>query len=84
MVVVLAVLIVPSLVHKSNTTQLTYNTFADRGVRKQVKTATVDQTTGVITGTLTDGTKYSVNGPDPVTDSEQARPQDRSGPTPSS
>jgi len=70
MVVVLAVLIVPSLVQKANTSQFTYHTFLSKVSDKQVSSATVDQSSGVITGTLTDGTKYSVNGPSVVTDSE--------------
>ncbi len=72
LVVVLAVLIVPNLVQKANTSQITYNTFLSKMSDKQVSTATVDQSSGVITGTLTNGTKYSANGPDPVTDSELA------------
>ena len=70
MLVIVAVLIVPSLVQKANTSQITYNTFLTKVSDKQVSTATVDQSTGVITGTLTDGTKYTANGPNPVTDSE--------------
>ena len=72
MVVVLAVLIVPSLVKKSNTTHLTYNSWLTQINDKQVKTATVDQSNGMISGTLADGTNYSSNGPNPVTDSTQA------------
>jgi len=68
--VVLAVLIVPGLVQKANTSQFTYHTFLTKVSDKQVHTATVDQSSGVISGTLTDGTKYSANGPNPVTDSE--------------
>ena len=70
LVVVLAVLFVPNLIQKANTSQFTYPTFLTKLSDKQVTTATVDQTSGVITGTLTDGTKYSANGPNPVTDSE--------------
>jgi len=72
MVVILAVLIVPGLVKKSNTTQLTYNSWVSQVNDKQVKTATVDQTNGTISGTLADGTNYSSSGPSPVTDSEEA------------
>ena len=70
LVVILAVLFVPNLIQKANTSQFTYQTFLTKVSDKQVTTATVDQTSGVITGTLTDGTKYSANGPNPVTDSE--------------
>ena len=68
-VAVLAVLIIPSLVHKSNATSLSYNTFLSDVSGKQVKTATVDNTTGIITGTLENGGTYTVNGPNPVQDS---------------
>ncbi len=73
-VVVLAIgsaLFIPGLLHKSTTKNLTYNTFLSDISSKQIKTATVDQATGVITGTLADGTNYTVNaGPNPITDSE--------------
>jgi len=72
MLVIIAVLIVPSLVQKANTSQITYNTLLTKLSDKQVSTATVDQSSGVITGTLKDGTKYTANGPNPVTDSELA------------
>ncbi len=71
MVVVLAVIIVPGLVKKSNTTQLTYNSWLTQINDKQVKTATVDQSNGTISGILADGTNYAALGPNPVTDSEQ-------------
>jgi cell division protease FtsH len=69
-IAVLSVLIVPNLLHKTNTNPLTYNTFLTDIQGKQIHTATIDQTTGVITGTLADGRSYTVNGPNPVTDSE--------------
>jgi len=68
-VVVLGVLIIPSLTQKSNVTSLTYNTFLNDLQGKQVKDATVNQSTGVITGTLANGASYTVNGPTPPTDS---------------
>jgi cell division protease FtsH len=69
-VALLAVFIVPSLVHKTTASSLPYNTFINDLQNKQVKTATVDQTTGVITGTLTNGLSYTSNGPNPITDGE--------------
>jgi cell division protease FtsH len=69
-VAVLAVLIIPGLVHKTTVKSLTYNTFLGDVDNKQVETATVDNTTGVITGTLADGTKYTVSGPLSAPDSE--------------
>jgi cell division protease FtsH len=69
-VAILAVLVVPSLLSKTHTTSLTYNTFVNDIQGKQIKNATVDQSTGVITGTLSNGASYTVNGPNPITDSE--------------
>ncbi len=70
MVAVLAVFIVPSLLHKTTTTTIGYNNFLSDVSNKQVKTANVNNSSGVITGQLADGTNYTVNGPSPVTDSE--------------
>ncbi|MGA8725738.1 MAG: ATP-dependent zinc metalloprotease FtsH [Acidimicrobiales bacterium] len=70
MLAVLAVFIVPSLLHKTSTTSIGYNSFLTQVSDKNVKTADVDNSSGVITGQLTDGTNYTVNGPSPVTDSE--------------
>ena len=72
MVVILAVVFGSSFIKKSNTTQLTYNSWLSQVDAKQVKTATVDQTGGTISGTLADGTSYTTSGPNPVTDSEQS------------
>ncbi len=71
MAVVLAVLFIGNQVQKSSVSQITYNSFLSKLSDKQVTNATVDQSNGIITGTLTNGTKYSVNGPNPVIDSEQ-------------
>ena len=69
-VAVLAVLIIPGLVHKTTTNTLTYNAFLTDIQNKQIKTATVDLSTGVITGDLSNGGTYTVNGPNPIIDSE--------------
>lgn len=71
-VVILAVVFGSSVIKKSNTTKLTYNSWVTQVEDKQVKTATVDQSSGTITGTLADGSSYTVNGPSVVTDSQQA------------
>ncbi len=70
MVAVLAVIVAPSLLHKTTTNSLTYSAFQNDIASKTITTATVDQTTGVITGTLSNGSNYTVNGPNPITDSE--------------
>ncbi len=70
-VAVLSVLIIPNLLSKSTTNTLTYNTFLTDLQNKSVKTATVDMSTGVITGELSNGGTYTAAGPNPIIDSEQ-------------
>ncbi len=70
LVAVIAVLIVPNLVNKAKTNTLTYNSFLSDIQGKQVKNATVDLSTGVITGDLANGGTFTVNGPNPIIDSE--------------
>jgi cell division protease FtsH len=69
-VVVLGALFIPTLTNKTNATSLSYNTFLNDVNGKQVKTANIDTATGVITGTLDNGTNYTSNGPTPVLDTE--------------
>lgn len=71
-VAVIAFFVLQGVVHKSSGNQISYSTFTSDASAKKVKTATVDNTTGIITGTLTDGTSYTVNGPNPVLDGEIA------------
>jgi cell division protease FtsH len=70
LVAVLAVFIVPSLVHKTTTNTLQYNSFLSDVQNSKIKNATVDQSTGVITGDLNNGGTFTVQGPNPVVDSE--------------
>src|SRR5579872_5279707 len=68
---VIAVVIIPPLLSKPSVTQIGYQKFIKTELpQHQVQTANVDNNTGVITGKLKDGVNYSVNGPNPVTDSE--------------
>jgi cell division protease FtsH len=69
-VAVLSVLIVPNLIQSHNTNKLTYNTFVTDVQHKDIKDATVNLSTGVITGNLSNGGTYTVNGPSPIVDSE--------------
>ena len=69
-VAVIAVLVLPGLVHKSNTNTLTYQSFLSDIQSKEIKTATVDLATGTITGDLANGGTFTVNGPNPIIDSE--------------
>jgi cell division protease FtsH len=63
---VFAVVIIPPLLSKPNVQQIQYHTYMQDYVKaKKVQSATVDNTTGVITGKLKDGGSYSVNGPNP-------------------
>ena len=79
--VVVAVLIGGPLIQKANTSQITYNTFLTKVSDKQVSTATVDQTSGVITGTLTDGHQVLGQRAQPGHRLRAHRPQARSGST---
>ncbi len=66
----LAILVLPGLLHRSNATSVDYGTFMKDVTSKQVSSASVDNATGVITGTLSNGTKYTVNGPYPLLNGE--------------
>ncbi len=50
--------------------QLNYNTFLKDVNSQQVASATVDNSTGLITGNLTNGATYSVSGPQPLVSSD--------------
>jgi cell division protease FtsH len=69
-VAVLAVFTLPHLLQKSTARSLSYNTFLNDVQGKEVTSASVNTATGVITGSLTNGIHYTVNGPNPVVDSE--------------
>jgi len=66
---IVAVLIAGSLANKSTAKSLSYQTFLNDVSGHQVSNANIDNTTGVITGTLKDGATYTVQGPNPVLDS---------------
>ncbi|HZU73125.1 MAG TPA: ATP-dependent zinc metalloprotease FtsH [Acidimicrobiales bacterium] len=63
---VLAAFVLPSLFSKSSRTQLSYTTYLQDVDQKAVDTAQVSNDSGVITGTLKDGTQYVVDGPEPA------------------
>ncbi len=65
LVAVLAVLIIPSLIPRHTAKTVSYSSLISDVEGKQVSTANIDNTTGVITGTLKDGTSYTANGPTP-------------------
>jgi cell division protease FtsH len=66
LVAVLAVLIVPNLLPHTSAKPLTYSQYRVKIEQKSVKTATIDNTTGVITGKLGNGQSYTVTGPHPA------------------
>ena len=65
LVAVLAVLIIPSLIPRHTAKTVSYSSLITDVENNQVSTANVDNTTGVITGNLKDGTSYTANGPTP-------------------
>ncbi|MHB8592783.1 MAG: ATP-dependent metallopeptidase FtsH/Yme1/Tma family protein, partial [Acidimicrobiales bacterium] len=67
---VFAVVIIPPLLSKPSVEQIQYRSFVSKVEAKQVQSATIDNSTGIITGKLKDGASYSVNGPDPSLDSD--------------
>ncbi len=69
-VAVLAVLIVPSLLPHSSSTSIVYSQYLSRANGHQVSTATIDNTTGVITGKLTNDTSYTTQGPNPYSQTD--------------
>jgi cell division protease FtsH len=63
---VFAVVIIPPLLSKPAVKQIQYKPFLQQYVEAHlVKSATIDNNTGVITGQLKSGQNYTVNGPDP-------------------
>ncbi len=67
LVVTLGVGLLYSLVFtKTTQAQLSYSTFLKNASSNQVASATVDNTTGQITGTNTNGSSFTVNGPQPL------------------
>ncbi len=62
---VLALFVVPSLLNHSSAQSLSYSKFLSDVRAHQVVKATIDNTTGVITGQLKDGTSYTTTGLNP-------------------
>ncbi len=67
---VIALVALSSLLNRTTATKIDYNSYLNDLKAKTVKTATIDTTSGIITGQLADGTTYSVQGPNPAIDSE--------------
>src|SRR5579875_1724523 len=64
-VVILAVLVLPSLIPHTNAKSISYATYMNEVRAHGVVTATIDNGNGVITGRLKDGTQYTTQGPNP-------------------
>ncbi len=68
---VVAVVIVPSLWPTNNVQTIQYKSFmADYVKVHKVESATVNNTNGIITGKLKDGSSYTVQGPNPSVDAD--------------
>ncbi len=62
---VIALFVIPSLLSHPTSKSLQYSTFMSDVQNGQVATATIDNSTGVITGKLKDGTEYTTTGLNP-------------------
>jgi cell division protease FtsH len=69
-VAVLAVLVVPSLLPHSSAQSLTYSHYLAEVHAKQIKTASINNSTGVITGDLSNGKQYTSQGPNPYSQTD--------------
>ncbi|MGH9068694.1 MAG: ATP-dependent zinc metalloprotease FtsH, partial [Acidimicrobiales bacterium] len=67
---VVAAFALSSFFSHSTSTKLDYSTFTSDVASHQVRSAVVDNATGRITGTLTNGTPFTVGGPSPAPSSE--------------
>ena len=62
---VLAVLVIPNLIPRTTAKSISYSAFMSDVKSGQVSTATIDNSSGVITGKLKDGTSYTTTGLNP-------------------
>jgi len=68
---VVLVFVLPNIIPRSTAKSLNYSTFMNDVRAKSVSTANIANSTGVITGSLKDGTSYTVNGPDPISQHDE-------------
>ena len=66
----IGVLLIPSLLSTGTVTTLSYSTLVRDAQSHNVLTSAINNTTGVITGQLSNGVSYSTNGPLPVLTTE--------------
>ncbi len=70
--VVVAVLFLSSFLHGSTSKPLTFNSFMSDVAQHKIQTANVDNSTGAITGRLTNGQEYTAGGPLTLSTQEQS------------
>ncbi len=66
----LGLLIIPSIFSNKTIKSVNYSSLLTEAKEQKVVSANINNTTGVITGQLSDGTNYSTNGPNPVLSDE--------------
>jgi len=76
-VLVVAVLVLPPLLGSPTRTQMSYGEFIRKAGEGKVAQASVNNDTGRVTGDLTDGTRFSVDGPRPLPDADAATLRDK-------
>ena len=64
--VAIGIFLIPNLLHTGKVKPISYSTFLADAKSHHVATATISNASGIITGTLSDGTQYSATGPSPV------------------
>jgi cell division protease FtsH len=70
LLLVVAAFVLSSLFSHQPTQSLSYNQFLKDASQHEISKAQIDNTTGKITGTLTNGASYTVNGPQPFITSD--------------
>jgi cell division protease FtsH len=65
LVAFIVILVVPPLLQGKTTTKIPIQSYESDLAAGKVQSASVDNATGIITGKLTDGTQYTVDGPSP-------------------
>lgn len=69
-IVILIMFVTPNLFHHSTSVQLSYSQYMKDISAKGISTATINNATGIITGSLKDGKAYTVSGPTPSISSD--------------
>ena len=67
---IIGILVINSLFEHQNVKTLSYSKFLNEARANSVNTAAINNSNGVISGTLDNGTNYTVNGPVPALSSE--------------